>query len=44
MSLMMRDFEFSRSDKEYVWKMGVVEAPTINGKHTLPMKVKLASN
>ncbi|KAJ3782602.1 cytochrome P450 [Lentinula aff. detonsa] len=39
-AILVKDFIFTLSEKQIVWKLGVAEAPTVGGKHALPMKVK----
>ncbi|THU83076.1 cytochrome P450 [Dendrothele bispora CBS 962.96] len=38
-AVLVKNFVFSSSETEIVWKLGVAEAPTVDGKHTLPMIV-----
>ncbi|KAF9455886.1 cytochrome P450 [Collybia nuda] len=37
--VLLKEFEFALSNKEIVWKLGVAEAPTVEGKQSFPMLV-----
>lgn len=39
LAVLIKDFRFSPSNKEIVWKLGVAEAPTVEGKQSLPILV-----
>ncbi|KAJ7935175.1 cytochrome P450 [Mycena leptocephala] len=39
LAVLVKDFVFSLSDQEIVWKLGQAEAPSVDGKQMLPMIV-----
>ncbi|KAK6997312.1 cytochrome P450 [Favolaschia claudopus] len=39
LAVLLKDFMFSLSDKEIIWKMGQAEAPSVEGKQALPLIV-----
>ncbi|KAF7330916.1 hypothetical protein MVEN_02431300 [Mycena venus] len=44
LAVLVRDFVFALSEKEVVWKLGQVEAPTVDGTQMLPMIISRVSS
>ncbi|KAF7303041.1 hypothetical protein MKEN_01267400 [Mycena kentingensis (nom. inval.)] len=39
LAVLLKEFKFEISETEIVWKLGVAEAPSVDGKHALPMVI-----